>query len=235
MRARIDPRFCGPPDSGNGGYSCGLLAQALGGSDVEVTLKLPPPLDRDLRIDAHGEEAELSDGDTLIATARRQIVALDVPLPPTLDEARAAEARYTGQRNHLFPTCFVCGPDRPAGDGLCIFPGSSGAGVAAVWTPDPSLVDADGKVKSEFVWAALDCPGFFAVEEAASPAVLGRFAVHIVDPTVRRQPLIVTGWPIASTGRKHRAGTALHTVDGRLLAFGDALWITLSAGRSGSA
>ena len=38
---RIDRRFCGPPDSGNGGYVAGLLARELGGSDVPVTLRLP--------------------------------------------------------------------------------------------------------------------------------------------------------------------------------------------------
>ena len=43
----IAPRFCGPQDSGNGGYTAGLLAKQLGGS-VEVTLRQPPPLGRDL-------------------------------------------------------------------------------------------------------------------------------------------------------------------------------------------
>jgi hypothetical protein len=25
----VEPRFCGPPDSGNGGYVCGLVADYL--------------------------------------------------------------------------------------------------------------------------------------------------------------------------------------------------------------
>ena len=224
---RIDRRFRGPPDSGNGGYSCGLLAAALGGSDVEVTLKLPPPLDRELAIVVDGDEARMMDGDTLVAEARRRTVDLDVPSPPSLAEAGAAEAHYTGQVNHIFPTCFVCGPDRDPGDGLCIFPGAIGDQVAAAWTPAHSLTGVDGMLKPEFVWAALDCPGIFAVEAAARPAVLGRFAVHLVDRAIAPQPLVVTGWEIASEGRKHRAGTALHSADGTLLAFGEATWITL--------
>jgi hypothetical protein len=36
---RIDRRFRGPPDSGNGGFVAGLLSTALGGSGVEVTLR----------------------------------------------------------------------------------------------------------------------------------------------------------------------------------------------------
>ena len=44
---RIDPRFRGPPASGNGGYVTGLLARELGGFGCSVTLKAPPPLDVD--------------------------------------------------------------------------------------------------------------------------------------------------------------------------------------------
>lgn len=36
-------RFCGPPDSGNAGYVCGLIAGFLDGP-VKVTLRLPPSL-----------------------------------------------------------------------------------------------------------------------------------------------------------------------------------------------
>ncbi|HEY3542877.1 MAG TPA: ASCH domain-containing protein, partial [Gaiellaceae bacterium] len=46
----IAARYRGPARSGNGGYTCGLVAGLLGGSDVEVTLRAPPPLDRPLRI-----------------------------------------------------------------------------------------------------------------------------------------------------------------------------------------
>ena len=227
---RIDRRFCGPPDSGNGGYVCGLLARALGGSDCEVTLHRPPPLDRDLRIEIQGDAASLTDGATVIASAVRALVDVAVPPPPSLAEADSASMRFTGRTGHIFPTCFVCGPDRAEGDGLRIFAGLAKDGtdqVATTWTPDPSLLDAEGLIRSEFVWAALDCPGYFAVEQRAHPAVLGRLAVNIHEPRVGPRPLIVTGWPIASDGRKHRAGTALHDADGRLLAAGSATWITL--------
>jgi hypothetical protein len=46
---RIEERYRGPPDSGNGGYVCGLVAGFLGGS-AEVTLRRPPPLDRTLLV-----------------------------------------------------------------------------------------------------------------------------------------------------------------------------------------
>jgi hypothetical protein len=43
----IEGRFNGPEGSGNGGYTCGLLARELDG-EAEVTLRRPPPLDRPL-------------------------------------------------------------------------------------------------------------------------------------------------------------------------------------------
>ncbi len=227
---RIDRRFCGPPDSGNGGYVCGLLAQALGGSNVSVELRVPPPLDRDLELGGDGSTAWLKDGDVLIGTAEPQCVSIQVPEPPTLAAARQAETRYAGLRHHHFPGCFVCGPQRTPGDGLRLFTGAlrDGEGqVASSWTPDDSLLDTDGFVRTEFVWAALDCPGYWAVAPTAGIAVLGRFAVALHAERVSADGLIVTGWPVASEGRKHRVGTALHDSHGRLLAAGEATWITL--------
>ena len=220
-------RFCGPPDSGNGGYVAGLLARELGSSNCIVTLKVPPPLDRDLTVLGDDGGAVLCDGDRVVATAERAAVDIAVPAPPSLEEAASAELHYSGLHDHIFPGCFVCGPDRVPGDGLRIFAGGIGNGVAAAWSPDLSLLDQSGALLPEFVWAALDCPGYFAVERAAAPAVLGRFGVVLHERRIEPRPLIVTGWPIRSEGRKHEAGTALHDADGRLLAAAHATWITL--------
>ncbi|MGH8875140.1 MAG: hypothetical protein ACRDVM_07805, partial [Acidimicrobiia bacterium] len=51
----VDDRYGGPPGTGNGGYVSGLLAGAYEGP-VEVTLRLPPPLGRPLRISPDGDE-----------------------------------------------------------------------------------------------------------------------------------------------------------------------------------
>ena len=59
MAIVIDRRFRGPNDSGNGGYSAGRFALAHGGDVVEVTLRLPPPLETPLELD--GER--IVDGD----------------------------------------------------------------------------------------------------------------------------------------------------------------------------
>jgi hypothetical protein len=46
----IARRFRGPPQSGNGGYVAGMLAQSLGGP-ATVRPKAPPPLETRLRIE----------------------------------------------------------------------------------------------------------------------------------------------------------------------------------------
>ncbi len=231
MRARslrIERRFHGPPDSGNGGYVAGLVAGALGGSECAVTLHRPPPLDRLLELRTTPQGAELVDGDQLIASAVPAELELDVPAPPALADARSAQDRFIGHQRHRFPSCFVCGPDRAPGDGLSIYPGALGSGVAATWTPGRDLGSADGSVASEFLWAALDCPGYFAVEEAAGLALLGRMTARIERSAPVREPVIVTGWAIASEGRKHHVGTAIHDRDGGLVGCARSTWITVA-------
>ena len=228
---RIDRRFRGPPDSGNGGYVAGMLAKALGGSGMEVTLRAPPPLDSGLRVVASADGAELFAGEGLVATARRAPSDIAVPLPPSLDRAREAERHFAGFDHHPFPGCFVCGPERAAGDGLRIFPGAIAGDdrVAGVWAPDASLTDGDGdrQVAIEHIWAALDCPGYFAVRERAGIAVLGRIAAEVMRRPLVGEAVVVTGWPIESEGRKHRVGTALHDGDGALCARAVATWVTI--------
>lgn len=227
---RIAARFRGPPNSGNGGYVAGLLAGGLGGSNCIVTLQAPPPLDETLGLEADGRGATLWFGDEQLATANAGVVSVDVPPPPSLEDAEAAARRFTGFHKHIFPGCFVCGPERAPADGLRIFTGplDDGSGrVAAVWTPDEGLAGAGGHVQDEFLWAALDCPGYFAVQDRAGKAVLGRLGVVLHEPVRAGEPIIVTGWPIASDGRKHTVGTALHAADGTLAAAAVGTWVSL--------
>src|SRR5687768_16385448 len=144
---RIASRYCGPPDSGNGGYSAGLLAGQLSGA-VEVTLRSPPPLETPLRVETLPEAIRLLDGERLVAEARQTSLELVVPQPPSFEHATELTRFYIGHRKHHFPTCFVCGPARAVGDGLRIFPGSEhpGEDVAVPWTVDASLADTSGIV-----------------------------------------------------------------------------------------
>jgi hypothetical protein len=128
----IDHRFCGPPASANGGYACAMAAQWLDGPS-EVTLRAPPPLGKPLHVQRRREGVALVDDDRLIAEAMPTRVQVDVPAPVSLAAARRASSRYPWHDGHPYPTCFVCGPQRDAGDGLRIFAGPvdhRGAGLA---------------------------------------------------------------------------------------------------------
>jgi acyl-coenzyme A thioesterase PaaI-like protein len=228
---RIERRFRGPPESGNGGYVAGLVAAALGGSSCTVRLKSPPPLDRDLSLETKDSAAALFDDGSIVVTASRESFEIDVPPPPSLAEAKDAEPRFTGHSHHIFPGCFVCGPERNSGDGMRVFPGrlhDRVRRVAATWTPDDTVTDETGLVRPEFLWAALDCPGYFAAEAEAGLALLGKMSAVLHRAARAGEPLIVTGWPIETEGRKHRVGSALHDSEGNLVAAATATWITLN-------
>lgn len=226
----IDERFCGPPRSGNGGYVCGRVARHLAGhGPVAVRLKAPPPLATTLLLQYSATGAELSVGTTLIAEARAGVLDLEVPPAPAWSLAEAASRAFAGFKHHKFPGCFVCGTHRLPGDGLRIFPGAvdAGSAIAAPWVPDPSLRGSDGHVAPEFLWAALDCPGAFAIglEAADTALVLGELCASVNGSVDPGEHCVVVGWPLGSEGRKHLAGTAVFNARGGLVAHARATWI----------
>ena len=228
---RIASRFCGPPDSANGGYCAGSLASLLSGA-VEVTLRKPPPLERELNVERSAGQATLKDGLELIAEAREARLDLEPPVPPSFEQAIRLSARYVGHRRHHFPGCFVCGPARAAGDGLRIFPGGPEPGemVAAPWVPDASLTDTNDHVRPEVMWAALDCVGYFAVAAPDFPvALLGRMTAELSPDVELRERCVVVGWSLGRDGRKLSAGTAVFGADGQLRASARQTWICLQA------
>jgi hypothetical protein len=180
-----------------------------------VTLKRPPPVGVDLDLVGN----ELRQGDVVIAEARRITQVLDAPESVSLEQAEAASKRYPGFEHHAYPTCFTCGPERD--DGLGIFPGpveGREGVVAAPWTPT--------EVRPEIIWAALDCPGGWAVDDFQREGVLlGRMAAAIYGLPGLGTPHVVMGWRIGEDGRKRYAGSALYTPDGGLLAVSRSTWI----------
>ena len=234
----IDKRFCGPPNSGNGGYVCGQLARHIPGA-AEVTLRAPPPLDKRLAAIATGAGTwELRDGAVIVATGRTTSVELPQIETASFEEACAAELLTPVKpHEHPLPTCFVCGPARAKGDGLRIFAGPLGrhsrkAVLAASWTPDPNLAAEDELVADEFLWSALDCPTGYACnynQESdgfdKAPLLLGRMSARIEARPRPGDRCIITAWPTGRDGRKRTAAAAAHDDAGRLLAVAKATWI----------
>jgi hypothetical protein len=223
----IARRFRGPADSANGGYFAGRIAAEIA-QTVTVRLLRPPPLDTplELRTLPDGTLA-VTHGQESIGTARPAPLSLVAPPAPAYFEAVEASRHYAGFHHHRFPGCFVCGTERPRGDGMRIFAGAlpERGVVAAPWVPDPSLDQGDDKVRPEFMSAALDCPGFYAVKSDDRMMLLGELTAHVNRRVRIGERCTVVGWPLQSDGRKHGAGTAVFGEDGALCASARALWI----------
>jgi len=231
----IERRFRGPEESGNGGYSCGALARFVDPHAAEVTLRLPPPLDRPLEVDAvGGERVEMRDGDAVVAEAGPiGELDLDIPAPLGVEEATAARDESPMQHEHPYPHCFVCGPKRGREDGLLVTCGPIGDGqvVASPWAVEESLPTEDGSVTPEIMWSVLDCPGGISTMllPDVGVSVLGRLAAHLHAPIEAGTTCVAMGWPIERDGRKLHAGSAIFSEGGELLAEARATWIELKS------
>lgn len=228
----VSPRFCGPPGSGNGGYVAGRLAARVATAGaVEVTLRRPTPVGVPLaarRGDPTEAAIALVDADgNLLAEARAAAIAPD-DAPPPIPSAAALERAPAADAEHPFPGCFVCGPARAPGDGLRVLPlDVPGARVAAAaWCPGAELAGSDGCVDPAFVWAVLDCPGYFGATlgEPRVPLLLGRMTALVTHPVRVGARLRVVGWSLARDGRRHMAATALVDERDRIVARSRQLW-----------
>ncbi|SDT77025.1 hypothetical protein [Actinoplanes derwentensis] len=220
---RIPARFNGPPGTGNGGWCAGAFALAAGartgGPAVQVTLRVPPPLETPLQ----WRNGSVFAAETLVAeVTEAPEAAVDVP-PVPFAEAVAASRGYPGFSRHPFPTCFVCGPQREPGDGLRIFPGPlPGDRTAAPWT-----VPAD--VSVETMWAALDCPGgWSAIGSSGRAFVLGRIAAEVTALPEPGAECVVVGALSGTSGRKAVVGSTVYGPDGHRLATARATWLAVS-------
>jgi len=227
----ISARFNGPRSSGNGGYSCGVLAAHLDAAIARVRLHSPPPLDIAMTVCRREDgPVEMYHGDTLIGTAFAAQLDSDMPSPPDMEAAQRGQAAYPCYDEHLYPTCFVCGPGRAHADGLQIYPGpvNDWSLLACTWRPGSDLLDAAGHVKPEFVWSALDCPGSFAaMGPNMAPALLGELTAELLAPVPGNEALVVFAWPVGREGRKFYGGVAVASAAGEVLARSLTTWIQL--------
>jgi len=232
----IPSRFCGPPGSGHGGYVSGRIAAYVDGP-ATVILRQPPPLATPMAVErAGGGGVRIRRGRTLIAEASSALhsPALEIPGAVSLAEANTVAGSAPYYTDPVFPDCVVCGTGRRPGDGLRIFPGPlPGRPMwAAPWIPDSSVSDAQGTVRPEVIWAALDCPSGIAAAEAAGLAgdtaiLLGQMTASPAERPVADDQCLVVAWPGARDGRKLRAGSALLGPGGKVIAAANTVWLTV--------
>jgi hypothetical protein len=215
----IARRYRGPLTSANGGYAAGVLAERIGVRAVEVTLRLPPPLERPLHVRASGDTVALLEGDAVVAEAKAAQLELDPPRVSAA-EAEAGRRHHVRLANEAFLECFSCGI-RPEGDGLEIHAGAVPGRDGVHATP---WLARD--VTEPVVWAAIDCVGAYAVgAPGRGDSVLGRMTARIERLPRDGEQCVVVGWPLGEEGRKLFAGTALLGADGEPIAVARQVWV----------
>ena len=218
MEIVLPRRYRGPVTSANGGYAGGRLAAFVDASEVEVTLRLPPPLDRPLGVERDDGRVLLLDGDALVAEARPASLEVDPPAPVSLAAAERARELHVRGAGDEFNECYVCGV---RDDGLTVRVGPV-SGREPLHAAPVALLESG----EEFVWAAVDCPGAYAVgAEGRGDVVLGRMTARVDRAPDAGEQLVVAAWPLGEDGRKLYAGTALFTPDGEVLAIARQVWI----------
>ena len=252
----VPSRYCGPPSSGNGGWSAGALSAYAGAECprdhsrpwpvISVSLMAPPPLEVPMTVSPaeDGGVVATYDGRPVLAVRCTDDEVVDVD-PVTADEARAAEASYAGLVGHPFPTCFSCGTGREPGDGLRIFPGRVAdapaedgtpprARVAAAWTPDRSVAEDFHTYAGEHpraslpvTWAALDCVGGWAGDLDERLMVLARMTARLDSLPVIGEEHVVVGMGRGQDGRKTWTSSTMYDADGRVVGSAEHLWIAV--------
>jgi hypothetical protein len=234
----IDRRFRGPSrDRGHGGYFAGrvwALASHIRG------VKFGPrgiPLGKPLTVRVTADAVTVGASDEVVAESADPNVDLSPrqPAPVAFDAAVRSSERFPGfDRQDDLRQCFACGADRSPSDGLRIFTGPVDGRfvdghplLAGAWVPDAAFGDADGRIRPEFVWAALDCPGGWAIP---GPVETGTIWAELRQPIGIGQRTVVAGWhfqvPGAGPGSRSRhAGTAIFSEAGDVLAVSRATWV----------
>lgn len=238
----IPSRFCGPPSSGNGGYTAGALASRISTDRsypvIEVVLRQPPPLDVPMKVASvdsgdGAETAVLLFGGAKIAEAGLVDADLEPVDAVAAKEAGTAEPGFSGFSAHPFPSCFVCGPDRAEGDGLRIFPGPVAPDkVAATWVPHESLALTgqprdDIRVGPSTTWAALDCVGGWAGDIGARRMVLGTMTAQVDALPLVGEAHVVVGVLRGRKGRKTFTASTLYDEDQRIVGRAQHTWIAI--------
>ncbi|MBK7723562.1 MAG: hypothetical protein IPI32_15515 [Austwickia sp.] len=245
----VPARFCGPDDSGNGGWVAGSLAGHVTGPDsaplgaaapVTVTLRTPPPLERPLvvrpREDGLGVDLYDDQSRSGVGTARLVASALrDAPMNPDPEPAElpdvspaqviAAQERFPGLVRHAYAHCFGCGTERSAQEAVALRPGPLAeldSWWAASWVPC--------EVSVPIVWAALDCPTGWAAGAADRYLLLGQMTAQVHELPEVGEPCVVFSRQTGASGRKAYASSVLCR-GGMVLATADTVWIDAGSPR----
>ncbi len=247
----VPQRFCGPPSSGNGGWSAGALAAVAAEladhsgpwPAITVALHQPPPLDTPLPVSTDDGWTLATYNGSIVGRAQVTDRELGEVAAVSAADAHTASKGYRGFGAHPFPTCFTCGTRREEGDGLRIFPGDLGdesSRVAAPWTPHASVA-ADWPADQEpardasvpVAWAALDCVGGWSTDIEERPMVLGTITLRLDALPRIGEEHVVVGAMRGSEGRKTFTAATMYDAKGAVVATAEHVWITVDPANFG--
>ena len=218
-------RFCGPADSGNGGYTAGRLA-ALIGDPAEITLRRPPLLETEMKVERAGPRLLLMHGDDLIAERRRRLSSWRFrSVPAAMRHAgpvRAIPAWTTGTRFQVVRVRSAAGSGRDGG---------------LPWAADRwacigcCLVRGADRRRGSCRRARLRCDGLSGrlVDQRNRPGcdLRARPDGRTADLPAGRRPRDLARVVDRPRRPQGHAGSAQFTADGELCAYSKQTWIRL--------
>lgn len=223
---RIENRFKGLHDRGQGGYTAGLLASYLEGN-AKVTLLAPPPLEEDMDVVSSDDGLELRHDERVIARAAQDTRPMRDLRPVSLAAAQAATARFPGTFHHDASGCFSCG-NEPGTMAVHVGPTESAGIYATPWTP-PAWTASNLHVDEPFVWTASDCAAGWRAGSEPEPrlAVTAWIRTEVLIPLAPDVTYVVASWSDPWDGRKCLAGTHIFDQDGKQVARSESFWISI--------
>jgi hypothetical protein len=241
------PGLDGPPGVLQGGFSAGItmavarLADRFGApvTSIEARLHAPTPLGQPLQARVRPSEqaaryqVETRDGDRLLVSAEVELAGHE-PAARAFDLLELARVPLPEARpQHVFPHCWVCGPEPRHPHGQRIHPRVHREGeVSQPWVADDELGDDRSVVDPLVVAAVLDCPTVWACMhevqalEMAGPLLAGYHLRFYRDAPVM-EPLRTVARFDEADGRKLRGRSALVDEDGVTYAVAAALQVAV--------
>ena len=237
----------GPPGVLQGGFSAGVTMAIARHADrfgapvtsIDARLHAPTPLGRTLQARVRPSEhaarylVETRDEDRLLVSAEVELAGHE-PAARAYDLLELATVPLPeAEPQHLFPGCWVCGPEPDHPHGQRIHPRYHRTGeISQPWVADDELGDDRGVVDPLVVSAVLDCPSVFAcmheVEalDMAGPLLAGYHLSFYRDAPVM-EPLRTVARFDRADGRKLFARSALVDEDGVTYAVAAALQVAV--------
>jgi acyl-coenzyme A thioesterase PaaI-like protein len=228
----VDPAYYGFEASGHGGYTAGLVSGLLE-APAEVTIRQRIPLGEPMDVvRSDGRRVELRRDGAVVLQAVPAEPRADIPPSVGLAEAEAATREFRGFTWTPTATCMTCGTERGEGEGLRVFAGPAGDHhglVAAAWVPHANFAGPDGVVADAFVWAALDCPGAWALRRVSDGpyrrSVTVQMTGRVLGQVRAGEPYVVMAWPVPGRRRLLDCASAVYDAGGDLVALATAVWL----------